>query len=264
MLGQTRGRLQLGETVTVAGQGGTLELRLEERTALGHFLFRPLQPGGALELLQRFGQPPLPPYIRSGRADGTDVERYQTVFARRPGAVAAPTAGLHFSPQLLERLAQIGVGWVPVTLHVGAGTFQPIQVEDVTQHQVEAEWCELPEATAQAIADCRLRGCRVVAVGTTTVRTLETIAARGPLRPWAGETDLTIRPPFTFRVVDALITNFHLPRSSLLLLVAAFTGWDALRESYRLAIAQGYRFYSYGDAMLIVNDHEPHHPECCH
>jgi S-adenosylmethionine:tRNA ribosyltransferase-isomerase len=165
--------------------------------------------------------------------------------------VAAPTAGLHFTPRLFEELSRRGIERAFVTLHVGAGTFQPVQVENVTQHHVQPEWGEVPAATAEAVAACKARGRRVVAVGTTSVRVLETAAAVGELRPWSGETGLTIRPPFTFRVVDALITNFHLPRSSLLLLVAAFTGLESSLAAYREAVEKEYRFYSYGDAMLI-------------
>jgi S-adenosylmethionine:tRNA ribosyltransferase-isomerase len=195
---------------------------------------------------------PLPPYIRKGRATAADRDRYQTVFARRPGAVAAPTAGLHFTPRLFEELERRGIGRTFVTLHVGHGTFQSVDVGDVTQHRMHREWGELPAAAADAIAACRARGGRVVAVGTTTVRVLETAAAAGGLGPWAGETDLFIYPPYQFRAVDALVTNFHLPRTSLLLLVSAFGGADLIRRAYQAAVAEGYRFYSYGDAMLIL------------
>jgi S-adenosylmethionine:tRNA ribosyltransferase-isomerase len=230
-----------------------LRLCLVGKTPGGHWLARPEETGTTLELLTRFGRVPLPPYIRKGRAAEVDRERYQTVYAQHIGAVAAPTAGLHFTPAVFEALRQRGIGWAFVTLHVGPGTFQPVQVEDVEKHQMQSEWCELPKETAEAINACKERGRRVVAVGTTTVRVLETVAGNGMLlEPWAGETGLTIRPPFDFRAVDALVTNFHLPRSSLLLLVAAFTGVDSMREAYRWAVEQGYRFYSYGDAMLIL------------
>src|SRR5262249_36498900 len=154
-----------------------------------------------------------PPYIRKGRAGAADQERYQTVFARRAGAVAAPTAGLHFTPELLDSLDQHGIARTFVTLHVGLGTFQPTQAEDITNHHMHHEWGELSEAAALAVRDCRSRGGRVVAVGTTAVRVLETVAAAGEIRPWCGETELFIFPPYPFRAVDALITNFHLPRS---------------------------------------------------
>jgi len=257
LLCQTRGRPEVGDTILVdpptpSGEWEPLSLRLEGRTAEGRWLVRPLAVGSVPELLGCYGQVPLPPYIRKGQEGPGDRERYQTVFAKKPGSVAAPTAGLHFTPELLDQLAHCGIERATVTLHVGIGTFQPIQVEDVTQHRVHPEWCEVPVETVQAIEACRQRGGRVVAVGTTTTRTLETAARQGVLQPWTGQTDLTICPPFEFRVVDALITNFHLPRSSLLLLVAAFTGWESLRESYRVAITERYRFYSYGDAMLML------------
>jgi S-adenosylmethionine:tRNA ribosyltransferase-isomerase len=167
--------------------------------------------------------------------------------------VAAPTAGLHFTPAVFEALRQRGIEWTFLTLHVGPGTFQPVKVEEVSEHRVESEWGELPEATAEAINACKCRGRRVVAAGTTSVRVLETAGRKqSPLTAWSGHTDLTIRPPFDFRVVDGLVTNFHLPRSSLLLLVAAFTGLESMHRAYRVAVEKEYRFYSYGDAMLIL------------
>jgi S-adenosylmethionine:tRNA ribosyltransferase-isomerase len=250
LLSQTRGRLMLGEVIAV--EPGPLRLTLTGRSTAGRWLARPDAPGTPAELLERHGQVPLPPYIRKGRAGGGDRERYQTVYARQAGAVAAPTAGLHFTPRVFDDLAAHGVCRTFVTLHVGPGTFQPIQVEDITQHQMHQEWGELSAATAEAIAACRAGGGRVVAVGTTSVRVLETAAASGPVRPWSGETGLYVYPPYAFRAVDALITNFHLPRSSLLLLVSAFAGVDLIRRAYRTAVAEGYRFYSYGDAMLIL------------
>jgi S-adenosylmethionine:tRNA ribosyltransferase-isomerase len=250
LLSQTRGRLHAGETIHVAAADlPPLALELVEKSASGHWLVRPKEAQAPAELLARYGQIPLPPYIRKGRAADADRERYQTVYAQQPGAVAAPTAGLHFTPAVFEQLRQRDIGWAFVTLHVGIGTFQPMQVEDVTQHQVHREWCELPAATVEAIA---ARKGRVIAVGTTAVRVLETVAAAGPLRPWRGESALTIRPGFAFRVAEGLVTNFHLPRSSLLMLVAAFTGLESMRAAYREAIAAEYRFYSYGDAMLVL------------
>ncbi len=255
LLCQTRGRLLEGETVLVESSetpAPPLRLTFLGRPSEGPSRFRPETPGSALELLARFGRVPLPPYIRKGRAADADRERYQTVYARPPGSVAAPTAGLHFTPELFERLAERSVARAFVTLHVGAGTFLPVQSEDVTQHRVLAEWCAVPEATVSAVVACRARGGRVVAVGSTSTRTLESAARDGVLRPWSGATDLTIRPPFAFQAVDGLITNFHLPRSSLLLLVAAFTGLPSMHEAYHSAVAERYRFYSYGDAMLIL------------
>jgi S-adenosylmethionine:tRNA ribosyltransferase-isomerase len=258
LLCQTRGRLIVGETILVDPPDATpaatpLRLCLVGKTTGGHWLARPEESGTASELLARFGHVPLPPYIRKGRAGEADRERYQTVYAKHAGAVAAPTAGLHFTPQLFDRLRQRGVGTAFVTLHVGPGTFQPVQVDDTSQHRVQPEWGELPAAAAEAVRACKSRGGRVVAVGTTSVRVLETAARHGgEVAAWSGDTDLTICPPFTFRVIDALLTNFHLPRSSLLLLVAAFTGLESMRGAYAAAIEQRYRFYSYGDAMLIL------------
>jgi S-adenosylmethionine:tRNA ribosyltransferase-isomerase len=255
LLSQTRGRLIVGEVVVAEGEGNEkeeLRLRLTGRVD-GHWLARPEAPGSSAELLARFGRTPLPPYIRKGRGGPGDRERYQTVYADRAGAVAAPTAGLHFTPRLFDQLARRGVPWTRVTLHVGAGTFQPVTVEDVSQHRVPAEWGQITVKAAAGVAACRARGNRVVAVGTTSVRVLETAAAAGDVGPWTGETGLTICPPFAFRTVDALITNFHLPRSCLLLLTAAFTSVESLREAYRVAVEKEYRFYSYGDAMLIMS-----------
>ncbi len=260
LLTQTRGRLLTGETILVdpetpsaEGESQPLSLRLEGKSASGRWLARPAEAGPVAGLLARYGRTPLPPYIRKGRAAPGDRERYQTVYARQAGAVAAPTAGLHFTPRLFDALQERGIERTFVTLHVGAGTFQPVTAEDVTQHRVQPEWGEVPAAAAEMVAACKARGGRVVSVGTTSVRVLETAAraAEGPLRPWSGWTDLTIRPPFAFKVVDALVTNFHLPRSSLLLLVAAFAGLEKMKAAYRLAVEREYRFYSYGDAMLI-------------
>jgi S-adenosylmethionine:tRNA ribosyltransferase-isomerase len=250
ILCQTRGRLTEGETLLV--EPGLLALVLVAKTQEGHWLARPAEPGTPLELLERHGHVPLPPYVRKGLAENGDLERYQTVYARRMGAVAAPTAGLHFTPRLFERLEQRGIARAFITLHVGLGTFQPIQVSDIAEHRMHAEWGELSEGAAADIRSCWERGGRVVAVGTTSVRVLETVAASGPIRPWSGETNLYIYPPYRFQAVDAIITNFHLPKTSLLLLVAAFTGIDLIRKAYKTAIEQQYRFYSYGDAMLIV------------
>jgi S-adenosylmethionine:tRNA ribosyltransferase-isomerase len=249
LLCQTRGRLRLGETILV--EPGPLRLTLEGRHE-GHWLARPDLPGSPWELLERHGQVPLPPYIRRGRAQRGDRDRYQTVYARTPGSVAAPTAGLHFTPELLDQLERQGIQRASVTLHVGVGTFQPIKEQDFTRHRMHQEWCELPAATVEAINACKARGGRVIAVGTTTVRTLEAVAASGPLRPWRGVTDHFIYPPYDFRVIDALVTNFHLPRSTLLLLVAAFAGSERIRRAYAEAVAREYRFYSYGDATLIL------------
>ena len=210
-----------------------------------------------LEVLDRIGQTPLPPYIL--RKDATperraaDKMRYQTVFARAPGAVAAPTAGLHFTPEVLDRLAGQGVGKTTVTLHVGIGTFRPVAVENVEEHKMDFERWQIPEETARKIAAAKSAGGRVVAVGTTSVRTLESAAARPEgFGAGQGRTDLFIHPPYDFRVVDAMVTNFHLPKSTLIMMISAFAGRDFVREAYREAIRERYRFYSYGDCMLIL------------
>ena len=222
---------------------GGLSLRVLGRE--GEF-YRLRFPGEAPELLERHGRVPLPPYITHAPEPG-DAARYQTVYARAPGAVAAPTAGLHFDEALLEALAKRGVLSAYVTLHVGAGTFQPVRVKDLAAHRMHGEPYEIPAATAAAVAAARARGGKVVAVGTTAVRCLEASGAAAG----KGETDLFITPGFDFRVVDRLITNFHLPRSTLLVLVSAFAGIEPVRAAYRHAVAKRYRFFSYGDAMLI-------------
>ena len=183
-----------------------------------------------------------------------DRERYQTVYAREPGAVAAPTAGLHFDEATIEACRAAGVDTARVTLHVGAGTFQPVRADDVADHVMHAERAEVPAATCAAIAACRARGGRVLAIGTTAVRALECAAAADPLAPWSGDTRLFITPGYRFRVVDRLLTNFHLPESTLLMLVCAFAGTARVLAAYRHAVAQQYRFFSYGDAMLVEPD----------
>ena len=198
-------------------------------------------------LMERHGHVPLPPYI-THTDSAEDAARYQTVFARAPGAVAAPTAALHFDEAVLAALEAQGVQRASVTLHVGAGTFQPVKTENLAEHRMHSEWYEVPAATQQAIADCRARGGRVVAAGTTTVRTLESWAQSGVA---SGDTHIFITPGFEFKVVDVLVTNFHLPKSTLMMLVSAFAGYDHVMALYRHAIAQQYRFFSYGDAMLL-------------
>jgi S-adenosylmethionine:tRNA ribosyltransferase-isomerase len=250
MLCRTRGHLTAGELIEV--EPGPLTLQLAKQASEGHWLVRPMAPGSHVELLETHGAMPLPPYIRKGQADDDDRRRYQTVFARQAGAVAAPTAGLHFSPQLFDRLSARGIAWTFITLHIGAGTFRPVQAADYRAHTLHEEWGELTAPAAKAIVDCRRRGGRVVAVGTTSVRVLESVAACGPVQSWTGYTNLYIYPPYQFQLTDALITNFHLPRSTLLLLAGAFAGVELLERAYRTAVEQQYRFYSYGDAMLIV------------
>jgi S-adenosylmethionine:tRNA ribosyltransferase-isomerase len=249
MLAQTRGYPEVG-TAFVTDTG--LRLTLRGRTAERHWLMEPDPKGSPAELLARFGHIPLPPYIRKGSDEDADRERYQTVYAKHIGSVAAPTAGLHFTPELFDRLAARGIGAAKVTLHVGLGTFAPVKVEDPVKHAIHREWCEVTQSTVDTIGAAKARGGRVVAVGTTTTRTLESAARAGALKPFAGETDLYILPPFAFRVVDAMVTNFHLPRTTLLLLVSALAGEELLRTAYAEAVAREYRFYSYGDAMVVL------------
>lgn len=216
-------------------------------------LFRLRLPGptGVLDLLTDVGHIPLPPYI-DRNDENSDLERYQTVFAERAGAVAAPTAGLHFDQTMLDRLEQKGLQRTFVTLHVGSGTFRPVRVEDLSQHTMHKEVYSVSQSTVDAVAAARARGGRVVAVGTTAVRALESASTGGQLAAGVGDTDLFITPGYRFKSVDALFTNFHLPESTLLMLVSAFAGYDAVMAAYRHAIEQRYRFFSYGDAMFIV------------
>jgi len=207
-------------------------------------------PRPVLKVLEQLGQLPLPPYIaHTPTAD--DEARYQTVYANEPGAVAAPTAGLHFDDAMLDALHEQGIRTARVTLHVGAGTFQPVRVDHIADHRMHSERYTIPQATVDAILETRARGGRVVAVGTTSLRALEAAAQAGELHAGSGETDIFITPGYRFQVVDALITNFHLPRSTLLMLVSAFAGLDAIRAAYAHAIAERYRFFSYGDAMFL-------------
>lgn len=250
-------RLRPGERLSLEAAGQPpLELEVVERDEAsgGVWLRFPADCGDAAAiepLLLRYGAIPLPPYIHSH--DASDAERYQTRFASRPGAVAAPTAGLHLSDELLAALQQRGVERATITLHVGLGTFRPVETENLAQLTLHSEWVEVRPELVAAVAACRARGGRVIAVGTTSVRSLEGVAARngGALQPHAGPIDLVIRPGFRFAVVDGLLTNFHLPRSSLLLLVSALIGRPRLLAAYEQAIAADYRFFSYGDAMWI-------------
>lgn len=231
-------------TVLEDGELGRVKVRVESKMPW-------------LEVLDRIGQTPLPPYIQRKEATparrAEDKRRYQTVFAREPGAVAAPTAGLHFTPEVLGRLAAQGVGQAAVTLHVGIGTFRPVAVENVEEHRMDFERWQIPEAAAQQVAATKSGGGRVVAVGTTSVRTLESAAARPEgFGAGQGRTDLFIHPPYAFQVVDALVTNFHLPKSTLIMMISAFAGRDFVLEAYREAIRERYRFFSYGDCMLIL------------
>jgi len=243
-----KGRLRPGQRIDLEGDG-VLHVQARDRVRTVVRLDCPMSPR---ELFSRWGMMPLPPYINRPPGD-MDREWYQTVFAREEGAIAAPTAGLHFTPELLARLNQAGIGVARVTLHVGIGTFKPVTADHIEDHRMGSEWFEVVPETVQAIERVKARGGRVVRVGTTVVRALETAAARqGRLDSGRGETSLFITPGYSFRVVDALMTNFHLPKTTLLMLVSAFAGTSLLRHAYEEAVRERYRFYSYGDAMLIL------------
>ena len=251
---KTRGKLKPGDSVTLLSpvSDEDVQLQLAAQQSDGTWIARPVAQEDALTLLNRVGRVPLPPYIRKGQMVESDREDYQTVYAQVPGAVAAPTAGLHFTATLLDRLARQGVEICALTLHVGPGTFRPIASDSLAEHQMHSEWGCVGQQTIDRIAECRRRGGRLVAVGTTSVRLLETAAAGGELMPFSGQTDLFIRPPYKFRTVDALLTNFHLPRTTLLVLVRTFGGDELIRRAYEEAVREQYRFFSYGDAMLIL------------
>jgi S-adenosylmethionine:tRNA ribosyltransferase-isomerase len=246
-------KLRISERVAF-GETPMLEAVVEAKGAGGEITLNFALDGAALdEAIERAGQPPLPPYIVSRRpATPTDRESYQTVFAAEPGAVAAPTAGLHFTPALLARVGAAGASLHRVTLHVGAGTFLPVKAEDTADHVMHAEWGRIDAATAAALNAARARGGRIVAIGTTSLRVLESAAdASGEIRAFESETSIFITPGHVFRAVDVLFTNFHLPRSTLLMLAGAFSGTSTIRAAYAHAIGAGYRFYSYGDACLL-------------
>jgi S-adenosylmethionine:tRNA ribosyltransferase-isomerase len=254
IIGKTRGKIQSGETVQLQTPEGRIGFSLEFSTKLddGSWIVKPLTDVSALTALEQVGWIPIPPYIRNGRMVPEDKENYQTVYASKPGAVAAPTAGLHFTPQLFNTVQQQGTAIVPVTLHVGVGTFKPITVENIDEHPMHAEWCSLTEQTAAVILNRKSAGGRVIAVGTTSVRTLESASdTDGHLKAFEGETSLFIRPPYQFKNADVLLTNFHFPKSTLLILVRTFGGDELIQEAYREAVREKYRFFSYGDAMLI-------------
>ena len=257
MLTKTKGKIQVGEQVEVAPAHDSesperLFFTLTSQGKAGQWTAMPDRNDSHIDLLQQFGTMPLPPYMRKPLATDRDWKRYQTTFADRPGSIAAPTAGLHFTPQLLNQCRERGASVSQVTLHIGIGTFRPIAVENLDEHVMHSEWCELDERTAAHLQEQREAGGRLVAVGTTSVRTLESAARSGKIESFEGETDLFIRPPYEFRAVDVLLTNFHLPKSSLLVMVSAFAGRELILDAYQEAIREKYRFYSYGDAMLIV------------
>ena len=237
-------RLKIGDALTFGALVGRVAAKQDDGSI--DIVF---DRGGAelMAAIDTAGAVPLPPYIRGGTADARDRADYQTLFAKVDGSVAAPTAGLHFTPELMMALEAAGIRSANVTLHVGAGTFQPVRVEDTDEHTMHAEWGEVPLATAGAMADAQ----RVVSLGTTAVRLLESVARDGPMRAWTGETDIFITPGYRFQIVDLLLTNVHLPRSTLFMLVSAFAGLERMKSAYAHAIAERYRFYSYGDCCLL-------------
>ena len=256
LIGETRGKLQPGEFLLIHSAHGsadtTFRLELLSRDDSGTWLAQPDIKGTPTDVLDRFGTMPLPPYIGRKLADDDDRSRYQTVFAQSDGSVAAPTAGLHFTDELLARCQAVGIEKSLVTLHVGIGTFRPVTAVRLDDHSMHSEQYSVSATTCAEIQSTKSSGGRVIAVGTTSVRSLESAAQSGELIPSAGSTDLFIRPPWTFRAIDGMITNFHLPKSTLLVLVSAFAGREFVRGAYAEAIRHEYRFYSYGDAMLIL------------
>ncbi len=257
LMARTRGKMQVGEQITVHPTHGCdsdtqLTLTLTERDCDGLWTAVPDDGRDVLAVLDEFGTVPLPPYISRRTPTQTDWERYQTSFAEKPGSIAAPTAGLHFTNELFHACQKKGIHHTFVTLHVGLGTFLPITSERLDQHQIYSEWCEVRQETVELVNHTRQRGGRIIAVGTTAVRTLETAAIDGILGTWRNETSMFIRPEYRFQCVDGLLTNFHLPRSTLFLLACAFVGTEFLKGAYQEAITKRYRFYSYGDATLIL------------
>jgi S-adenosylmethionine:tRNA ribosyltransferase-isomerase len=247
-------RLKPGKKIGFGVRGEKLSAEVLERNEDGKVFIRFEAEGNFEQLLDELGKTPLPPYIRRNAENvDTDRERYQTVFASERGAIAAPTAGLHFTPEIIDDIKELGITVAEITLHVGYGTFEPVRVDDLAQHSVSAERCEISSETAKSLNDAKANGRKILAVGTTTTRALESFTnGEGILRSGAGFADITITPGYHFRFVDKLLTNFHLPRSSLLVLVSAFAGREFILTAYEHAVRENYRFYSYGDCMLIV------------
>jgi S-adenosylmethionine:tRNA ribosyltransferase-isomerase len=256
LLCKTRGDMQPGETVSIRDREGREQARIAliGKSDEGHVFFKPTGGEDWLFLMEKYGRVPLPPYIRDGKMVDSDKDRYQTVYARNAGSVAAPTAGLHFTPDLIQQLRGVGVGTVSVTLHVGIGTFRPIHAKNLAEHIMHSERGEISEAVAKRLHLTRSELGRVIAIGTTSVRVLETSARQneGKVGAWQGETDIFIRPGFEFKAIDGLLTNFHLPKSSLIVLVSALAGREFVLRAYNEAVKEKYRFYSYGDCMLII------------
>lgn len=262
MLAKTRGKIQAGEKVILEDRHGVTRNKLVLLTKMenGQWICRPESEDDSdadltadpFAILERVGRIPLPHYIRGGNMVDADVANYQTIFAKHPGAVAAPTAGLHLTKPLINRLIDREIQIASVTLHVGIGTFRPVTVDSISDHQMHSETGMISAAAVEKINSAKRMGGRVIAVGTTSVRVLETAGASGELQPWSGETDIFIKPGFRFNVIDGLLTNFHLPRSTLLVLVRTLGGDKLMKRAYEAAIEEEYRFFSYGDAMLIT------------
>ena len=254
LIGSTRGKLLPGERVQLLDVNGRPDvvLRFETKAPDASWTVVPESDENYLTILDRVGRVPIPPYIRNGQMDESDRNNYQTVFAQVPGAVAAPTAGLHFSEETLEKIRQKGVDIEYVTLHVGIGTFKPISVTKLSEHEMHCEYAQIDASTAEKLNQRRRAGGRLFAIGTTSVRTLESAGQSGEILPMAKQTNLFIKPPYEFKSVDAILTNFHLPKSTLLVMICAFGGDELIKEAYRQAIENKYRFYSYGDCMVIL------------
>lgn len=254
ILCKTRGKLVEGERIGLVDRAGRAAgwLHLVMRLDGGRWVAKPESTSPTFDTLDRIGRVPLPNYIRKGESLTSDLEDYQTVFAEHAGSVAAPTAGLHFSENLLREIEANGTRLIKTTLHVGVGTFRPIKSEQLDDHLMHSERCEITSDAANAINEVRNSGGRIVAVGTTAVRTLESVAENRQVKRWQGDTNLFIRPPYEFQITDAMVTNFHLPKSTLLVLVRTFAGSGLMKRAYAEAIDEEYRFYSYGDAMLII------------
>ncbi len=254
LIGSTRGKLLPGERVQLLDVNGRPDvvLRFETKAPDASWTVVPESDENYLTILDRVGRVPIPPYIRNGQMEESDINNYQTVFAQVPGAVAAPTAGLHFSEETLNKIRQKGVDIEYVTLHVGIGTFKPISVTKLSEHEMHCEYAQIDAATAEKLNQRRYAGGRLFAIGTTSVRTLESAGQSGEILPMAKQTNLFIKQPYTFKAVDAILTNFHLPKSTLLVMIRAFGGDELIKEAYRQAIENKYRFYSYGDCMVII------------
>lgn len=254
LIGSTRGKLLPGERVQLKDVNGQddVVLRFETKAQDGSWTVVPESGENYLTILDRVGRVPIPPYIRNGQMEESDINNYQTVFAQVPGAVAAPTAGLHFSEETLEKIRQKGVDIEYVTLHVGIGTFKPISVTKLSEHEMHCEYAQIDASTAEKLNQRRRVGGRLFAIGTTSVRTLESAGQSGEILPMAKQTNLFIKQPYNFKAVDAILTNFHLPKSTLLVMIRAFGGDELIKEAYRQAIENKYRFYSYGDCMVIL------------